>query len=48
MLKLESAILDKHGLRPHALVVNGATHPAEPAAADEKPRRPAATAKPAN
>ena len=52
MLKLESAILDKHGLRPHALVVsNGANHPAEAAAregAEEKPRKAAAAAKPAN
>ena len=49
MLKLESAILDKHGLRPHAPVVNGATQPAE-AALEEKPARktPAAAAKPAN
>jgi recombination protein RecA len=51
MLKLESAILDKHGLRPHALVVsNGANHPAEAAersGAEDKPRK-AAAAKPAN
>ncbi len=50
MLKLESAILDKHGLRPHALVVNGtsgASLPAEGADAAEKPRK-AAAAKPAN
>ena len=52
MLKLESAILDKHGLRPHALVVgangtNGAAHP-EGVAAEDKPRKAPAAAKPAN
>jgi recombination protein RecA len=51
MLKLETAILDKHGLRPHALVVNGTSGASLPAetgdAAAEKPRK-AAAAKPAN